>query len=131
MFCYETWTLTEVSFSDSKTASPPRTHSIGGCHLDDHLDCPAAQVASVAAHHHGAALPVPEVHGGQDALDVVLQVVLLPLEHGRLPPEPVGTGPLVVEGGSLDRHHRDGARLHRRRGRGSNKKKKQPEKVAC
>lgn len=45
-------------------------------------------------------------------MDVVLQVVLLPLEHGRLPPQPVGTGPLVLEGGGLDCHHRDGARLH-------------------
>jgi len=87
-------------------------YPIGSCHLHDHLGGSWAEVAAVAAHHHGAALPVPQVDGGQHALDVVLQVVLLALEHRRLPPQPVGAGSLVVEGGGLDRQHRDGARLH-------------------
>lgn len=87
-------------------------YPVGSCHLHYHLDGSSAEVAAVAAHHHGAALSVPQVDGGQHTLDVVLQVVLLPLEHCRLPPQPICTGPLVVEGGGLDRHHRDGARLH-------------------
>lgn len=92
----------------------PSLHSypIGSCHLHYHLGGSSAEVAAVAAHHHGAALSVPQVDGGQHALDVVLQVVLLGLEHRCLPPQPAGTGPLVVEGGGLNRHHRDGARLH-------------------
>ena len=88
------------------------SYPVGSCHLHYQLGGGPAEVAAVAAHHHGAALPVPQVDGGQQALDVVLQVVLLPLEHRRLPPQPAGAGPLVVEGGGLDRHHRDGARLH-------------------
>lgn len=91
-------------------SSPP--YPIGSCHLHYHLDGSPAEVAAVAAHHHGAALSVPQVDGGQEALDVVLQVVLLSLKHRSLPPQPVGAGPLVLKGGGLDRHHRDGARLH-------------------
>jgi len=42
-----------------------------------------------------------------------VQVVLLALEHRRLPAEPVGAGPLVLERRGGDRQHRDGAhRLH-------------------
>lgn len=93
-------------------SSPLLPYPIRSCHLHYHLGGGSAEVAAVAAHHHGAALPVPQVDGGQHALDVVLQVVLLPLEHRRLPPQPVGAGPLVLEGGGLDRQHRDGARLH-------------------
>ncbi len=96
----------------SLVAASLPSYPVGSCHLHDHLDGSSAEVAAVAAHHHGAALPVPQVDGGQQALDVVLQVVLLPLEHRCLPPQPIGTGPLVVEGGGLDRQHRDGARLH-------------------
>lgn len=91
------------------TLSP---HPVGSCHLHYHLDGSSAEVTTVTAHHHGAALPVPQVDGGQHTLDVVLQVVLLPLEHRGLPPQSVGTGPLVVEGGGLDRYDRDGVRLH-------------------
>lgn len=92
----------------------PSLHSypIGSCHLHDHLSGGAAEVAAVAAHDHGASLAIPQVDGGQEALDVVLEVVLLALKHRRLPPQPAGAGPLVVEGGGLNRHHRDGARLH-------------------
>lgn len=93
-------------------AVPLPAYPVGSCHLHDHLGGSPAEVAAVAAHHHGAALPVPQVDGRQQALDVVLQVILLPLEHRCLPPQPVGTGPLVLEGGGLDRHHRDGTRLH-------------------
>lgn len=92
--------------------APLPSYPVGSCHLHYHLGGSSAEVAAVAAHHHGAALSVPQVDGGQHALDVVLQIVLLPLEHRRLPPQPAGTGPLVVEGGGLDRHHRDRARLH-------------------
>ena len=98
--------------TDPPPPPPPPSYPVSSCHLHDHLDGSSAEVAAVAAHHHGAALSVPQVDGGQQALDVVLQVVLLALEHRRLPPQPAGAGPLVVEGGGLDRHHRDGARLH-------------------
>lgn len=97
---------------DSKCAFTFSSHPVGSCHLHYHFNGSSAEVAAVAAHHHGTALPVPQVDGGQHALYVVLQVVLLSLEHRGLPPQPVGTGPLVVEGGGLDRHHWDGARLH-------------------
>lgn len=102
------------------------SYPIGSCHLHYHLGGSSAEVAAVAAHHHGAALSVPQVDGGQHALDVVLQVVLLPLKHRCLPPQSIGTGPLVIEGGGLDRQHRNGARLHPPRrdstgGRRSNK----------
>lgn len=90
----------------------PYSYPVCSCHLHYHLDGSSAEVAAVAAHHHGATLSVPQVDGGQHALDVVLQVVFLPLEHRSLPPQSIGTGPLVLEGGGLDRHHRDRARLH-------------------
>lgn len=91
---------------------PLHSYPIGSCHLHDHLNGGAAEVAAVAAHDHGASLTVSQVDGGQEALDVVLEVVLLALKQRRLPPQAAGTWPLVVEGGGLDRHHRDGARLH-------------------
>lgn len=94
------------------SASSPRSYPIGSCHLHYHLGGSSAEVATVAAHHHGAALPVPQVDRGQQALDVVLKVVPPALEHRRFPPQPTGAGPLVLKGGGLDRHHRDGVSLH-------------------
>lgn len=110
--CLSALLLDMKPMHDSWSADPLPSYPVGSCHLHDHFGGSSAEVAAVAAHHHGAALSVPQVDGGQQALDVVLQVVLLALEHGRLPPQPVGPGPLVLEGGGLDRHHRDGARLH-------------------
>lgn len=95
-------------------AAAPSLHSypVGSCHLHYHFDGGSAEVPAVAAHHHGAALAVPQVDGGQNTLNVILEVVLLALEHRCFLPQPVGTGPLIVERGGLDRHNRNGARLH-------------------
>ena len=91
-----------------------RSYPVSSGHLYDHLGGHSAEIAAVAPYHQGTALAVPQVHGGQHALDVVLQVVLLPLEHCRLPPEPIGTGPLVLKRRGLDRQNRDGVCLHPR-----------------
>lgn len=88
------------------------SYPIGSCHLHYHLSGSSAKVAAVAAHHHSAALPIPQVDRGQQALDVVLKVVPPAFEHSRFPPQPTGAGTLVFKGGGLDRHHRDGVRLH-------------------
>lgn len=88
------------------------SYPVGSGHLNYNLCSCSGEVASIAAHHHRASLAVPQVDGRQYTLDVVLQVVLLALEHSRLPPQPVGTGPLVIKRARLDRYHGNGVRLH-------------------
>lgn len=88
-------------------------YPVGRGHLNDDLDGGLAEVPAVAAHHHGAALPVAEVHGGEEALHEVGQVVALALEERRGPPQaPSARGALVLVGRRLHGEHGDGGPLH-------------------
>lgn len=90
-------------------------YPVGRGHLHHDVDGGAAEVPAVAAHHHGAALAVAQVDGGQQALHEVGQVVALPLEEPRGPPQPpAARRPLVLVRRRLHRQHRDGAALHAR-----------------
>ena len=90
-----------------------RAYPVGRGHLDDDLDGRLAQVAAVAAHHHGAALAVAEIDGGEQALHEAGQVVALALQEPRGAPQPpAARRPLVLVGRRLHRQHRDGVPLH-------------------
>lgn len=109
----QSWRSSLTDGTEHRRSREPWAYPVGRGHLDDDLDGRLAEVAAVAAHHHGAALAVAEVDGGEQALHEVGQVVALALKEARGPPQPpAARRPLVLVGRRLHRQHRDGVPLH-------------------
>lgn len=79
-------------------------YPVGGGDADDKLDGLGHVEAAVPAHHQRGLLPQRRLHGGDDALDEILRVVGVALEHFHPLPQPARTRLLV----------RVRLRLHRR-----------------
>ncbi len=88
------------------------TDPISSSHLCYDLNGSRIEVASISTHHHSGALPVPQVDGGEDALNEVVQVVLLRLENMGLLPQAVGSRPLVGVRRSRQSQHLQGTIVH-------------------
>lgn len=73
------------------------TYPIGSRHLHNNLDCCSAEVSPIAAHHHGTSLTVPQVDGGQDTLNIILQIVLSALKYSGLLAQAISPRSLVVK----------------------------------
>lgn len=79
-------------------------YPVGGGDADDQLDGLGHVEAAVPAHHQCGLLPQPRLHGGDDALDEILGVVGVALEHFHPLPQPARTGLLVRVRLRLHRH---------------------------
>lgn len=98
--------------SHKKTTVRIETDPISSSHLHYDLNGSRIEVASISTHHHSGALPVPQVDGGEDALNEVVQVVLFRLEYMDLLPQAAGSRPLVRVRRSRQCQHLQGTIVH-------------------
>lgn len=88
-----------------QTRKHGHTDPVRSCHLHNDPDSCLVEEASVSPDHHRGSLAVPQVDGGENTLDEVVQVVLPALEHIDRFPEATAAGPLVrVRGGGYGQH---------------------------
>lgn len=82
-----------------------RTDPVGRSDLNDQLDGVRHEKPPVPSHHQGGSLALGGLHDGQDALNEVLGIVLVLLEHRHPLPQPARPGLLVRVRLRLDRRY--------------------------
>lgn len=81
------------------------TDPVRSCHLHNDPNSRLVEEASISTDHHRGALAVPQIDGGEDTLDEVVQVVLPGLEHTDHSPQATAAVPLVrIWGGGYGQH---------------------------
>lgn len=81
------------------------TDPVRSCHLHNDPNSRLVEEASISTDHHRGALAVPQIDGGEDTLDEVVQVVLPGLEHIDHSPQATAAVPLVrIWGGGYGQH---------------------------
>lgn len=91
--------------TNKRTRKHGHTDPVRSCHLYNDPDSRLVEEASISPDHHRGSLAVPQVDGGEDTLDEVVQVVLPGLEHIDSFPEATAAVPLVrIRGGGYGQH---------------------------
>lgn len=81
------------------------TDPVGSSDLDDQLNGVLHEKPAISPHHQRGRLALGRLHHGDDALDEVLGVVLVLLEHRHPLPQPARPGLLVRVRLRLDRRY--------------------------
>lgn len=91
--------------TDRQTDRHGHTDPVRSCHLHNDRNSRSVEEASISTDHHRGALAVPQVDGGEDTLDEVVQVVLPALERIDHSPQATAAVPLVrIRGGGHGQH---------------------------